>query len=155
MRSASRCSCRLPDVGVALDACDGADHPRRMPICAVCALAYREDPIAQLHALAEANPGLHQTATIYLLLLEPASLADADPSRIREMFRKRLDRAGFKGKLVVGGIEVAWQEVAALARACSGARHRRRRGHLGAARSGPGGQRNREARRDETAVRPR
>jgi hypothetical protein len=26
------------------------------------------------------------------------------------MFRKRLDRAGFKGKILAGGIEVAWQE---------------------------------------------
>ena len=26
------------------------------------------------------------------------------------MLRKRLDRAGFKGAIVVGGIEVAWQE---------------------------------------------
>jgi hypothetical protein len=26
------------------------------------------------------------------------------------MFRKRLDRAGFKGAIMVGGIEVAWQE---------------------------------------------
>ncbi len=26
------------------------------------------------------------------------------------MFRKRLDRAGFKDAIVVGGIEVAWQE---------------------------------------------
>ena len=40
----------------------------------------------------------------------PGSLADADVPRAREMFRKRLDRAGFKGAIVVGGIEVAWQE---------------------------------------------
>ncbi len=33
-----------------------------------------------------------------------------DVPRAREMFRKRLDRAGFKGAIVVGGIEVAWQE---------------------------------------------
>jgi hypothetical protein len=26
------------------------------------------------------------------------------------MFRKRLDRAGFKGAILAGGIEVAWQE---------------------------------------------
>ena len=48
---------RLPDVGRALLKCDGADHPCSLPICAVCALAYREGPIAQLHALAHAYAG--------------------------------------------------------------------------------------------------
>jgi hypothetical protein len=101
---------RLPDVGRALLKCDGADHPCSLPICAVCARAYREGPIAQLHALAHAYAGPHEVATIYLSLFEPGSLADADVRRAREMFRRRLDRAGFKGAIVVGGIEVAWQE---------------------------------------------
>jgi hypothetical protein len=101
---------RLPDVGRALFDCDGADHPCRLPICSVCALVYREGAIPHLHALADAKPGPHQTATIYLRLLEPGFLADADPRRDREMFRKRLDRSGFKGAKVMGGIEVAWQE---------------------------------------------
>ena len=100
----------LPDVGRALLKCDGADHPCSLPICAVCALAYRQGPIAQLHALANAYAGPHEVATIYLGLFRPGSLADADVPRTREMFRKRLDRAGFKGAIVVGGIEVAWQE---------------------------------------------
>ena len=100
---------RLPGVARALLKCDG-DHPCRLPICAVCARAYREGPIAQLHALANAYVGPHQTATIYLRLLGPGSLAAADPPRISEMLRKRLDRAGFKNAIVVGGIEVAWQE---------------------------------------------
>ena len=55
-------------------------------------------------------PGPRQVATIYLGLFEPDSLADADVRRTHEMFRKRLDRAGFKGAIVVGGIVVAWQE---------------------------------------------
>ena len=81
-----------------------------LPICAVCARAYRQGPIAQLHALANAYAGPHEVATIYLGLYPPGSLADADVRRAHEMFRKRLDRAGFKGAIVVGGIEVAWQE---------------------------------------------
>ena len=100
----------LPDVGRALLECDGADHPCSLPICAVCALAYRQGPIAQLHALANAYAGPHEVATIYLGLFPPDSLGDADVRRTHEMFRKRLDRAGFKGAIVVGGIEVAWQE---------------------------------------------
>jgi hypothetical protein len=100
----------LPVVGRALLKCDGADHPCSLPICAVCALAYRQGPIAQLHALADAYDGPHEVATIYLGLFPPGSLGDADVWRTREMFRKRLDRAGFKGAIVVGGIEVAWQE---------------------------------------------
>jgi hypothetical protein len=43
-------------------------------------------------------------------LFEPDSLADADVRRTREILRKRLDRAGFSGAIVAGGIEVAWQE---------------------------------------------
>ena len=100
----------LPDVGRALLKCDGADHRCSLPICAVCARAYRQGPIAQLHALANAYAGPHEVATIYLGLFPPGSLADADVRRTHEMFRKRLDRAGFKGAIVVGGIEVAWQE---------------------------------------------
>ena len=100
----------LPDVARALLKCDGERHRCSLPICAVCALAYRPGPIAQLHALAHAYAGPHEVATIYLSLFGPGSLANADVPRAREMLRKRLDRAGFKGAIVVGGIEVAWQE---------------------------------------------
>jgi hypothetical protein len=101
---------RLPDVGRALLKCDGARHRCSLPICAVCARAYRQGPIAQLHALANAYVGPHEVATIYLSLIRPGCLAAVDVPRAREMFRKRLDRAGFKGAIVVGGIEVVWQE---------------------------------------------
>jgi hypothetical protein len=100
----------LPAVGRALLKCDGAGHPCKLPVCAVCARAYRQGPIAQLHALANACPGPPEVATIYLGLFPPDSLGDADVRRTHEMFRKRLDRAGFKGAIVAGGIEVAWQE---------------------------------------------
>jgi hypothetical protein len=100
----------LPGVARALIRCDGERHRCSLPICAVCARAYRPGPIAELHALANAYAGPHEVATIYLGLFPPDSLADADVPRVREMFRKRLDRAGFKGAIVVGGIEVAWQE---------------------------------------------
>ena len=100
----------LPAVARSLLKCDGADHPCKLPVCAVCARAYRQGPIAQLHALANAYAGPHEVATIYLGLFPPDSLGDADVRRTHEMFRKRLDRAGFKGAIVVGGIEVAWQE---------------------------------------------
>ena len=46
---------RLPDVGRALIRCDGENHRCSLPICAVCARAYRQGPIAQLHALAHAK----------------------------------------------------------------------------------------------------
>jgi hypothetical protein len=100
---------RLPDVGRALLQCDGVNPPCWLPICAVCARGYRVDPIAQLHALAHAYPGPHEVATIYLKLFAPDFLAGADPRLAAEMLRKRLDRAGFKGAIVAGGIEVAWQ----------------------------------------------
>ena len=104
---------RLPAIGHALLKCDGAKHRCGLPICAVCARDYRVGPIAQLHALAQATtsyPGPRQIATIYLKVFPPGSLAVADLPRTREMFRKRLDRAGFKRAIVAGGIEVAWQE---------------------------------------------
>jgi hypothetical protein len=101
---------RLPAVGRALLKCDGANYRCWRPFCAVCARDYRPGPIAQLHALAHAYAGPHQVATIYLGVYRPGSLAAADVRRTHEMFRKRLDRAGFKGAIVVGGIEVAWQE---------------------------------------------
>jgi hypothetical protein len=100
----------LPAVGRALLKCDGENHRRSLLICAVCARAYRQGPIAQLHALGNAYAGPHEIATIYLGLYRPGFLAVADVRRAQEMFRKRLDRAGFKGAIVAGGIEVAWQE---------------------------------------------
>jgi hypothetical protein len=100
----------LPAFGRALLKCEGANHRCSLPICAVCARDYRPGPIAQLHALANAYQGPHEIATIYLDLFPPGFLADVDVRRAQEMFRKRLDRAGFKGAIVVGGIEVAWQE---------------------------------------------
>ena len=80
--------------------------PNANQICAVCALAYRRGPIAQLHALANAYAGPHEVATIYLGLFRPDSLGDADLGRTHEMFRKRLDRAGFKGAIVAGGMRL-------------------------------------------------
>jgi hypothetical protein len=68
------------------------------------------DPITQLHALAHAYPGPHEVATLYLDLFAPGFLRDADLWRAKEMLRKRLARAGFPGAIVVGGIEVAWQD---------------------------------------------
>jgi hypothetical protein len=61
-------------------------------------------------ALADAYAGPHEVATVYLGLFPPGSLGEADLGRTRETLRKRLDRAGFKGAIVVGGIEVAWQD---------------------------------------------
>jgi hypothetical protein len=104
---------RLPDVGRALLQCDGAKHRCWLPICAVCARDSRVGPIAQLHVLGNDKatcPGARQVATIYLDLFYPGFLAVADLRRTREMLRKRLDRAGFSGAIVAGGIEVAWQE---------------------------------------------
>ena len=101
---------RLPSVGRALLKCDGASHRCPLPICAVCARAYRQGPIAQLHALAKAYVGPHEVATIYLSLIRLGCLAAVDVPRAREMLRKRLDRAGLKGSIVVGGIEASWQE---------------------------------------------
>ena len=81
-----------------------------LPVCAVCARAYRQGPIAQLHALANALRRAPSSRDDLPRPVPPGFLADADVPRTREMFRKRLDRAGFKGAIVAGGIEVAWQE---------------------------------------------
>jgi hypothetical protein len=101
---------RLPAVGRAVRQCDGKYHRCGLPICAICARDYRVGPIAQLHALAHTYPGPHEVATLYLNLFAPGFLRDADLWRAKEMLRKRLARAGFKGAIVVGGIEVAWQQ---------------------------------------------
>ena len=111
MTCASKCYCRTcPPLVARSSSATARTIPASCPICAVCARAYRQGPIAQLHALANAYAGPHEVATIYLGLFPPGSLGDADVRRTHEMFRKRLDRAGFKGAIVAGGIEVAWQE---------------------------------------------
>ena len=63
MTASKRCCRACPTLARALIKCDGASHRCSLPICAVCARAYRQGPIAQLHALANAYAGPHEVAT--------------------------------------------------------------------------------------------
>ena len=135
---------RLPDVGRALIKCDGERHRCSLPICAVCARAYRQGPIAQLHALANAYAGPDEVATIYLGLFPPGSLADADVPRTARNVSETSGPRGLQGREGGGRNRGCLaRELAALAPARPSARHRRRRERLGAARSRLARQRHR------------
>jgi hypothetical protein len=98
---------RLPKIAKAIDGC--SRHNRcALPVCAVCALEYRRPVVKRIISLLQSRGGARQTVTIYLDTIEAGELANTDLKKTRETLKKRVDRAGFKGAVLVGGIEVSW-----------------------------------------------
>jgi hypothetical protein len=90
--------------------CDGIDgNGCGQPGCAVCARGHRLKAIKQLLNLAASRKAYRYVVTLYLEHHPLGQLQQADPRRIKESLRKRLDRCGLKGAIFAGGIEVAWQ----------------------------------------------
>jgi hypothetical protein len=91
----------------ALYECD-ATSPCDLPACARCARRYRIYFTSEALAVADAYLGPHEFATVFLDAVEAGSLPDASLKRAHAALRKRLDRSGFKGSVLVGGTEAAW-----------------------------------------------
>jgi len=87
--------------------CDAAS-PCDLPACARCARRYRIYFTGEALAVAHAYVGPHEFATIFLDTVEVGSLPEANVKRAHAALRKRLDRSGFKGSVLVGGTEAAW-----------------------------------------------
>ena len=111
MMTASKCWCRAcPPLVSALLKCDGRTIAAGCPSVPFAPATIGRARLRNSMPWPTPTPGPMKSRPSTSTLFPPGSLADADPRRTREMFRKRLDRAGFKGAIVVGGIEVAWQE---------------------------------------------
>jgi len=54
--------------------------------------------------------GPHEVATIYLATFDPGHLHQAGIGQIHDQLRQRLNRAGFRGAILIGGTEVAWKD---------------------------------------------
>jgi hypothetical protein len=78
------------------------DAPCGVPICAVCALRFRIRFAAKVLALAQAQAEPHRFLTLHLEEFPPRNLQGAS--------RRRFDRAGFQGAIIVCGTEVVWKE---------------------------------------------
>ncbi len=100
----------MPDVAQVIARCD-PDHnrPCEQPACAVCARDYRLWLTPQLLGLVSEYVGPYQVATIFLGTFGPGRLHQADVKRHHDRLRQRLNRAGCKGAIFVGGTEVVWQ----------------------------------------------
>ncbi len=98
---------REPEIAATLEACDPDDRCS-LVICAVCSRLYRFRLIRELLAIAKKYGGEHKFATIYLDLFPAGKLVEADIKRAHERLRKRLQRTGFAGSLLIGATEVSW-----------------------------------------------
>src|SRR5580700_10740924 len=98
---------RAPDIAAALQACDRKARCG-LVICAVGSRNFRFRKIRELLGIAKSCPGQHEDATIFLGTFPVGTLATADVKRARDRLRKRLERSGFAGSLLIGGTEVEW-----------------------------------------------
>ena len=78
------------------------------PISARDARRYRRYDTAERLRIAKEYEGLHEIATIYLRAFLAGQLHAADLKLAQAALRKTLQRAGFKGSILIGGTEVAW-----------------------------------------------
>jgi hypothetical protein len=99
---------RLPEIAIALEASNTAVLCGLI-ICVLSSRHFRRAFMRKLYKLHNAHPVQHQEyATIYLESIPEGSLATFDIRPAVDRFRKRLDRSGFKGSILAGGIELAW-----------------------------------------------
>jgi hypothetical protein len=99
---------REPAIAEAIDECCSEPSPRGLVGCAVCGRCYRIYSASELLRVGNRYVGPHQLATIYLDEIEAGSLSTVSIKRAHARLRKRLERSGFQGSILVGGTEVAW-----------------------------------------------
>jgi hypothetical protein len=98
---------RAPEIAATLEACDPAARCC-LVTCAVCSRHYRFCLIRELLGIARSYGDQHEFATLYLETFPAGKLAAADIKRQHDRLRKRLERKGFAGSLLIGGTEVSW-----------------------------------------------
>jgi hypothetical protein len=98
---------RLPEVAIALEA-SNVDAMCGLIICALSSRRFRRAFMRKLYKLHKATPGDQEYATIYIDSIPEGWLATFDLNAAVDRFRQRLNRSGFKGAVLAGGVEVAW-----------------------------------------------
>ena len=100
---------RMPTTANKIAACAEGKKQCLLPICPICARHYRRYFISEVFRLYMENPNGAQTATVYLEEYETGKLKDASLKRAHARFRKRLERCGFGGAIVIGGTELTYR----------------------------------------------
>jgi hypothetical protein len=85
------------------------ERQNEQTICAVCARTQRLRQQEELVRIASEHVGPHEIATLCLATYESGDLEEADVGRNHEQARQRLNRAGLRGAVLIGGTEVAWK----------------------------------------------
>jgi hypothetical protein len=98
---------RLPDIAIALEASNIAALCGLI-ICALSSRRFRRAFMRKLYKFHKAQPGYQEYATIYLESIPEGSLATLGVETAIDRLRQRLNRSGFKGSILAGGVEVAW-----------------------------------------------
>jgi hypothetical protein len=98
---------REPDIAVALEACC-PQSPCGLPGCGACSDEYLEPFNGELLRVQDLYEGPHEIATIFLATFPAGSLAAADIDRAHDRLRKKLERSGFAGSILIGGTEAGW-----------------------------------------------
>ena len=99
---------REPDIADAINECGHDGAASDSPGCAVCARDYQIFFTSETLGVARNYAGPHKVATIYLDATEAGSLSEVSIERAHARLRKRLQRGGFRGSVLVGGTEAAW-----------------------------------------------
>jgi hypothetical protein len=77
---------------------------------AKCARFYRRYFVSELLRIGPQRKGRFQTATILLAIVDSGHLTQVKMEDAHEQLRKRLERSGFSGSVMVGGTELTWVE---------------------------------------------
>jgi len=99
---------RAPSLAQIITRC-AHERWREQTVCAICARAQRLWQEKELARITSEYVGPHETATLCLATYEEGHLEDADIGQNHEQVRQRLNRAGFRGAVLIGGTEVAWK----------------------------------------------
>ena len=107
-RRVERLHSRAPVLAQVIARC-AHDEQREQTVCAVCARAQRLRLKKEITRVASDYVGPHEVVTIYLAPFDAAHLHKADIGQLHDQLRQRLNRAGFRGAILIGGTEVAWK----------------------------------------------
>jgi hypothetical protein len=85
--------------------CRGGDYVCEQTFCPSCARQFRRWLIGEVLRVVDGRPA----HVITMLLARSSNIRDLDAEPFRHSLRKRLDRAGLGGAVVIGGFEIVWR----------------------------------------------
>jgi hypothetical protein len=93
-----------------LERCNARADFCGLPNCAKCARFYRRYFVSELLRVGRQCRRRCQTATILLEIIDFGRLSQTNMAAAHDRLRKRLQRCGFSGSIIIGGTELTWIE---------------------------------------------